>query len=52
MEAHSRILAWKISRTEEPGGYGSLGRKESDTTEATDQSRSRKTEGTLAAILE
>ena len=29
---HSSILAWRIPRTEEPGP---LGRKESDTTEAT-----------------
>ena len=34
--AHSSILAWKIPRIEEPGGLGSIGRKESwDTTEAT-----------------
>ena len=33
---HSSILAWKIPRIEEPGGLGSIGRKEpSDTTEAT-----------------
>ena len=30
---HSRILAWKIPRTEEPGGLQSFGHKESDTTE-------------------
>ena len=30
---HSSILAWKIPRTEEPGGLQSIGRKESDTTE-------------------
>ena len=33
MAAHSRILAWRISWTEEPGGYSPRGRKESDTTE-------------------
>ena len=31
----SRILAWEIPRTEEPGGLQSIGRKESDTTETT-----------------
>ena len=30
------ILAWEIPRTEEPGGLQSRGRKESDTTEASD----------------
>ena len=31
---HSSILAWKIPRTEEPGGlYSPWGREESDTTE-------------------
>ena len=34
MAAHSSILAWRIPWTEEPGGLQSLGRKESDTTEA------------------
>ena len=33
METHSSTLAWKIPRTEEPGGLQSRGRKESDTTE-------------------
>ena len=33
MATHSGILAWKISRTEEPGGLQSLGYKGSDTTE-------------------
>ena len=33
MATHSRILAWKIPRTEEPGGLQSMGCKESDTTE-------------------
>ena len=34
---HSRILAWEIPWTEEPGGlqsYSPYGRQESDTTEA------------------
>ena len=34
MAPHSSILAWKISRTEEPGGlYNSWGHKELDMTE-------------------
>ena len=32
---HSSVLAWEISRTEEPDGLQSLGHKELDTTEAT-----------------
>ena len=33
MTAHSRILAWRIPWTEEPGGLQFMGLKESDTTE-------------------
>ena len=33
MVTHSKILAWKIPWTEEPGGLESWGRKESDMTE-------------------
>ena len=33
MATHSGILAWRIPRTEEPGGLQSTGCKESDTTE-------------------
>ena len=33
MATHSSILAWRITWTEEPGGYSTQGRKESDTTE-------------------
>ena len=33
MAAHSRLLAWRIPRTEEPGGYSPRGLKESDTAE-------------------
>ena len=33
MATHSGILAWRIPRTEEPGGLQSRGHKESDTTE-------------------
>ena len=32
MTAYSRILAWEIPRTEEPGGLQSMGSQESDTT--------------------
>ena len=32
MGVHSSILAWRIPRTEEPGGYSPWGRKEWDTT--------------------
>ena len=35
MTTHSRILAWRIPRTEEPGRLHSHRCKESDTTEAT-----------------
>ena len=33
MATHSSILAWRIPRTEEPGGLQPWGCKESDTTE-------------------
>ena len=33
LATHSSILAWRIPRTEEPGGYSSQGLKESATTE-------------------
>ena len=33
MATHSRILAWRIPWTEEPGGNSPWGWKESDTTE-------------------
>ena len=33
MAIHSSALDWRISRTEEPGGYSPWGHKESDTTE-------------------
>ena len=33
MATHSGILAWRIPRTEEPGGQQSRGHKESDMTE-------------------
>ena len=35
MAPHSSTLAWKIPWAEEPGGLPSMGRTESDTTEAT-----------------
>ena len=36
MATHSSIVAWKISRTEEPGGLQSMGSQRVDTTEATE----------------
>ena len=33
MAAHSRILAWEIPWTEEPGGLQSVGSQKSDTIE-------------------
>ena len=33
METHSSVLAWRIPRTEEPGGLQSMAAKESDKTE-------------------
>ena len=37
MATHSRVLAWRIPGTGEPGGLRLWGRTESDTTEATQQ---------------
>ena len=37
MAAHSSVLAWRIPGMGEPGGLPSMGRTESDTTEATQQ---------------
>ena len=36
MATHSSVLAWRIPWTGEPGALQSMGRKESDTTEATE----------------
>ena len=33
MATHSSILAWRITRTEEPGGLQAMDRQELDTTE-------------------
>ena len=35
MATHFSILAWRIPRTEKPGGLWSIGSKELDATEAT-----------------
>ena len=42
MGTHSSILAWRVPRTEEPGGLQSMGRRKLDTTEqlSTQQIRS------------
>ena len=37
MATHCSNLAWRIPRTEEPGGLQSVGHKESDTTHTTKQ---------------
>ena len=37
IETHSSNLAWRIPWTEEPGGLQSIGHKELDMTEATEQ---------------
>ena len=39
MAAGSSILAWRISWTEEPGGYSPRGCNESDATEVTEHTR-------------
>ena len=39
MATHSGILAWKIPMTEEPRKLQSMGHKESDTTEHTQQQK-------------
>ena len=36
MAPHSSIIAWRIPWSEKPGGPSQWGRKESDTTEATE----------------
>ena len=45
MATHSSVLAWRIPRTEEPGGLQSMGLKESDTTEATEHAHTRQLSG-------
>ena len=35
MASHSSVLSWRIPGAAEPGGLPSMGRTESDTTEAT-----------------
>ena len=37
MATHSSVLAWRVPETGEPGELPSMGRTESDTTEATQQ---------------
>ena len=41
MATHSSLLAWRIPWTEESGGLQSIGCKESDMTEVTEQSTSQ-----------
>ena len=47
MATHSSVLAWRIPGTEEPGGLPSMGRTESDTTEATQQQQQHSVPGTI-----
>ena len=42
MAIHSRTLAWTIPGSGEPDGLWSLGHKQSDTTEATEDARNMK----------
>ena len=42
MITHSSVLTWRIPWTEESGIYSPWGRKESDTTEATQHAKSEK----------
>ena len=52
MAIHSSILAWEISRTEEPGGLQSIGSQSpgSDTTEVTSQARTSQPQGSATHI--
>ena len=50
MATHSSILAWRISRTEKPGGYSPWGHKESNKTEHNSNSN-RKTARDLSNMV-
>ena len=45
MATHSRILAWEIPGTEEPGNHSPWGPRESEMTEATQHTRQGDGEG-------
>ena len=49
MATHSSILAWRIPWTEEPGGHGPRGHRESDTTEVTEHTRTHSSVGKESA---
>ena len=51
LATHSSILAWRISWIEEPGGLQPIGRKESDTTEATEHTVQNETSTTSLSSL-
>ena len=52
MATHSRILAWRIPWTEEPGGlYGSQGCKQSDTNEVIQHAPWEAVFGTVILVL-
>ena len=50
MATHSSIVAWRILWTEEPGGF--MGRKKSDSTEATEHSTAQYLEKAFWKALE
>ena len=45
MTTHSGVLAWRIPRTDEPGGLQSVGLQESDTTKQHGLPQQPQTEG-------
>ena len=45
MATQCSIVAWRVPRTEEPGGLQSRGHRESDTTEATTPLQEEKMQG-------
>ena len=51
MATHSSILAWRIPWIEEPGGLQPIGRKESDTSEATEHTVQNETSTTSLSTL-
>ena len=51
MATHSSVLAWRIPGTGEPGGLPSMGRTESDTTEATWQQQQQQHSWSVVEIL-
>ena len=52
MATHSTVLAWRIPGTGEPGGLPSMGRTESDTTEATQQQQQQQQQYVIKFVSE